>query len=131
MADLAEELRGAQELELVTRGRRTDRPHSVRLWFAHESGTLWLRTDSEGPDWLANLRAHPECTVRLAGLELAARCEPIDDRASALKKVVGLWRAKYGPDWVQDWYFERGREPVRLRLLGWSSDGQLGPKVLR
>jgi len=114
--ELVESLGHAEEVELITRGRRTGRPHAVRLWFAHEDGVLWLRTDERAPDWLRNLRAHPECAVRVGGHELAARYEPVDDRERALRHLVALWRSKYGPDWVQDWYVERGREPVRLSL---------------
>lgn len=106
-----------EELELRTRGRRSGRPRSVHLWFAREGDTLWLRTDERTPDWLRNLRAHPECTVRIGERELPARYEPLDARDAALKHVVALWRAKYGAEWVQDWYVETGREPVRLRVL--------------
>lgn len=105
----------AEELELRTTGRRTGRTHSVRLWFAREGDVLWLRAD-EDTDWVANLRQRPACVVRIDGREIRARYEPIQDRAAALRHVVELWRAKYGADWVQAWWFERGREPVRLRL---------------
>ena len=47
-------LRAAEEIELVTSGRRSGRPHSVTLWSAYEDGTLWLRTDSDA-DWYRNL----------------------------------------------------------------------------
>lgn len=107
----------AEELELITHGRRTGRPHVVRVWFAREGDVLWLRADEREPDWLRNLRADPGCTVRIGGRELAARYEPVEDRDGALRHLVALWRAKYGPEWVQDWYVEHGREPVRLRLV--------------
>ncbi len=106
----------SEELELRTRGRRTGRTHTVRLWFAHEEGALWLRTDERVPDWLRSLRAHPRCTVRIGEREIPARYEPLTDRDAALRHLVAFWRAKYGPDRVQDWYVERGREPVRLSL---------------
>ena len=105
----------AEELELETRGRRSGRKHRVRLWFAHDDGVLWLRTDGD-TDWLRNLEKAPDCVVRVGGRELRARYEPPADPAAALKRLVALWRAKYGADWVQDWYVEHGREPVTLRL---------------
>ena len=37
---------------------------------------------------------------------------------SALRALVGLWRDKYGQEWVADWFVERGRVPVRVRVLG-------------
>ncbi len=108
----------AEELTLITRGRRTGRPHRVTVWFAREGDVLWLRTDERAPDWLLNLRADPRCAVRIAGADHRARYEPVTDvRAAALRHLVGLWRMKYGAEWVQPWYVEHGREPVRLRLV--------------
>jgi hypothetical protein len=116
LAELAAALQTAEELELRTRGRRTGRSHRVRLWFAHEDGVLWLRTDEREPDWLLNLKADPACAVDIEGHRLATRYEPTPDRDVALRHLVELWRAKYGADWVQDWYVEKGREPVSLRI---------------
>lgn len=116
MADGDAALPDPEELQLRTRGRRTGRERSVRVWFAREGDVLWLRTDERTPEWLLNLRAHPECAVTIGDRELAARYEPVDDPAGALRHVVEMWREKYGPEWVQDWYIEKGREPVRLVL---------------
>lgn len=107
----------AEELTLITTGRRSGRPHTVRLWFAREGDTLWLRADADA-DWYRNLVHEPRCRVRLGEGELVAVREPLDDEASALRHVVALWRAKYGAEWVADWYVERGRAPVRLRVTG-------------
>lgn len=93
----------------------------MRLWFARDENLLWLRTDQSetgrGPDWYRNLLADPRCQVVVDGEELAAAYEPSDDLDADLKRLVALWRAKYGPMWVQDWYVEKGRVPVRLRLV--------------
>lgn len=110
-------LREAEELVLVTRGRKTGRPHEATVWFAYEDGGIWLRTDRD-TDWYRNLRRHPHGRVRIGSTELAARSETIADEAAALRHVVDLFRAKYGVEWVGDWYVERGRAPVRLRLEG-------------
>jgi hypothetical protein len=116
-------LRAAEEIELVTTGRRTGRPHAVTLWSAYEDGTLWMRTDSDA-DWYRNLLADPRCRVRFDGRELEGRYEPIarEDGRSAddhrgLRHVIDLWRKKYGNEWVGDWYVERGRIPVRARIV--------------
>jgi hypothetical protein len=105
-----------EELELRTRGRRTGRTHAVTVWFAHDDGALWLRADEQTPDWLRNLRHHPQCVVRVGAHELRACYERTADADAALRKVVDLWRAKYGAEWVQPWYVEKGREPVLLRI---------------
>ena len=105
----------AEELVLITRGRTTGREHRVAVWFAHDGDLLWLRTDG-ATDWHRNLVAAPDCRVVIAGAEWRARYEPSTDRDADLRRMVELWRAKYGAMWVQDWYFEHGRVPVKLRL---------------
>ena len=100
---------------LITRGRKTGRAHEATVWFALENGVLWLRTDHDS-DWYRNLRHDPHCRIRVGEMEVAAASEPIADEAAALRHVVALFRAKYGTEWVSDWYVEHGRAPVRLRL---------------
>ncbi len=112
--DLAAALATADELELVTIGRRTGKPHSVTLWFAHVDDVLWLRGDHDS-DWYRNLARDPACRVLVAGLEVGGRREPIADEARALRELIERWRAKYGAEWVGDWYVERGRVPVLVR----------------
>jgi deazaflavin-dependent oxidoreductase (nitroreductase family) len=108
-------LRETEEIVLVTRGRKTGRPHDATVWCAYEDGAVWLRAD-QGSDWYRNLRRDPQCRIRVGTAELPAVSEPIADEAAALRHVVELFRAKYGAEWVSDWYVERGRAPVRLRL---------------
>ncbi len=94
----------------------------MRVWFASDGDMLWLRTDQgrskRGPDWYQNLLAEPRCRVAVDDHEIPARFEPGPDLDADLRRLVELWRAKYGAIWVQDWYVERGRVPVKLRLLG-------------
>ena len=108
-------LQTEEELEVVTTGRRTGRPHRVTVWFAYEPDVLWLRTDRDA-DWLRNLEREERARVSIAGQEIDVHREPIDDEVAALRHVIELWRKKYGQEWVADWYVERGRVPVRLRL---------------
>ena len=117
MTSAAEEaLRSAQEATLETRGRRTGRPHRVVLWYAYEAPDVWLRGDP-GADWLRNLEGDHSCLFIVGAHAIAATREQVADEGAALRHVVELWRSKYGVEWVADWYVERGRVPVRLRLL--------------
>jgi F420H(2)-dependent quinone reductase len=123
----------ADELELVTTGRVSGDPHTVRLRFVYDDGVIWLRTgerpyaaDASGvrrrtesdrtTDWLRNLEHDPEARIRIADAEIPARYEPSADPAADLRRAVELLRQKYGAEWVADWYLEMGRIPVRLRL---------------
>lgn len=114
-ADLEQALQVAEELELITTGRRSGKPHRVRVWFAYDGAAIWLRTD-RAADWLRNLEREPRCRIRVDGLERGATREAVADESAALLRLIDLWRAKYGQEWVADWYVERGRLPVRLAL---------------
>jgi len=116
-AALQQALDEAEEVVLITRGRKTGRPHRTTVWCAYEDGVVWLRGDHDA-DWYRNLERDPRCRLRVGKTEVAATREPIADEAAALRRVVELFRAKYGVEWVSDWYVERGRAPVRLRLVG-------------
>jgi hypothetical protein len=130
----------ADEIELVTIGRTSGRPHTVRLRFAYADGVVWLRTGERPPqpdasgvrrrtaadrtsDWLRNLEREPDARVRAGGTEIAARYEASTDRDADLRRVVELMREKYGPEWVADWYVDMGRIPVKLRIQPALSQG--------
>jgi hypothetical protein len=123
----------ADEIELVTTGRVSGQPHTVRLRFAYDDGVVWLRTgerpsapDASGirrrtesdrtSDWLRNLEHDPRARVRIGDAELPARYEPSADPPADLRRAVELLRHKYGTDWVGDWYLDAGRIPVKLRI---------------
>ena len=40
--EVAAALREAEEVVLITRGRKTGRPHEAKVWCALEDGTIWL-----------------------------------------------------------------------------------------
>ena len=123
----------ADELELVTTGRVSGGPHTVRLRFAYRDGVIWLRTgerasapDATGirrrtesdrtSDWLRNLEQDPDARVRIGDAQFRARYEPSADAEADLRRAVDLLREKYGAEWVGDWYLDAGRIPVKLRL---------------
>jgi len=129
---IARALQEADELELITTGRVTGRPHAVRVQFAYRDGIVWLRTGGRpssadatgvrrGPsrrtsDWLRNLEHEPAARVRIGANDVRVRYVPSADPAADLRRAVDLLRAKYGSEWVGDWYLDTGRIPVRLRL---------------
>ena len=131
--DAPRALADAEELVLVTTGRTSGRPHAVTLPFAYADGMVWLRTeerppapDASGvrmrtrrerdPDWLRNLEHEPRCKIRVGGVTLPAVYERSTDVVADLRRAVELLRAKYGSGWVEDWYVDRGRVPVKLRV---------------
>lgn len=125
MSALEEALRTAEEIELVTRGRSSGRVHRVKVWFAYDGDAIWLRTDRT-TDWYRNLERDGRCEIVVAGQHATARLEPIGDPDEALRQLIDRWRAKYGAEWVADWYVERGRVPVRLRIASGASSPRTG-----
>ena len=88
----------------------------MTVWFAREGDVLWLRTDAK-TDWYRNLVERPEATAIVDERAIPVRYEPSADVETDLRRLVPMWRAKYGPMWVQDWFVETGRVPLRLRLM--------------
>lgn len=51
---------------LTTRGRRTGCDHEIEIWFALDGATLFLLAGAGShSDWVRNLVAEPEVTVRI------------------------------------------------------------------
>ena len=133
VADARRALEDAEDLVLVTTGRSSGKPHAVTLPFAYADGLVWFRTDERAPppdasgvrmrtererdpDWLRNLERQPRCTIQVGGITVPAVYERSTDVPGDLRRAVELLRAKYGSGWVEDWYVDRGRVPVKVRV---------------
>ena len=52
---------------LTTTGRKSGNPHEIEIWFGiHEDSLYLLSGGGEDSDWVKNLRANPNVTVRIA-----------------------------------------------------------------
>lgn len=52
---------------MTTKGRKTGRLHEIEIWFGIQGNTLYLLSGGgEDSDWVKNLRADPNVTVRIA-----------------------------------------------------------------
>lgn len=81
---------------LTTSGRRTGSAHTIEIWFAFHDGAFFLLAGGgEGADWVQNLQATPEATLRIDEVEapvVADRPAP-DDPVQA--EARHLLREKY------------------------------------
>lgn len=51
---------------LTTTGRVSGRPHEIEIWFGRDGDTLYLLAGGrDRSDWVRNLMADPDVTVRL------------------------------------------------------------------
>jgi deazaflavin-dependent oxidoreductase (nitroreductase family) len=82
------------EIDLVTEGRRSGRPHRVTLLAFADGGRLVVVGSYGGsardPDWVANLRATPRAVVRRGGesIEHIAREAAGEERARLWELVT-------------------------------------------
>ena len=51
---------------LTTCGRKTGNPHEIEIWFGVVENTIYLLSGGgDESDWVKNLRATPEATIRI------------------------------------------------------------------
>lgn len=79
MTDLAA-LGGREFAYVTTQGRRTGRPHTIEIWFGVRGGVAYLLSGGgHRSDWVRNLQAAPEATLRVGDVDLAVRGRMVDD----------------------------------------------------
>ena len=100
-----------QYLYLTTRGRKTNQPREIEIWFTEHESRFYVMAEYPTSHWIQNLRAHPEVQVRVAGKTVVASARVLSSEADA--KVQGavqkLFDKKYG--WSDGLVVELAPEP--------------------
>lgn len=87
---------------LTTTGRVSGRPHTIEIWFAHHDGTIYMLADNgRGADWVRNLEAAPEVTVRVGDHEVPGFGRVLDDGVEVRTARDAVF-AKYQPSYAGD-----------------------------
>lgn len=64
--DLLSQLAQEEYCYLTTKGRKTGNPHEIEIWFGVVENTIYLLSGGgDESDWVKNLRATPEATIRI------------------------------------------------------------------
>jgi deazaflavin-dependent oxidoreductase (nitroreductase family) len=65
---------------LTTTGRRSGRPHTIEIWFGLEGGRAYMLSGG-GPrsDWVRNIMARPEVTLRIGDTVWNASGRVVED----------------------------------------------------
>ena len=106
---------------LTTTGRRTGAAHTIEIWFGRETDddrTLYLMAGArDRSDWVRNLMAHPQVTVRIGDDVVPATARVLDPDTDADEdaRARRLLLAKYQKgEELAGW--GRGALPVALDL---------------
>lgn len=83
---------------LKTRGRVTGAPHEIEIWFALDGSTLYLMSGGgDRSDWVRNLQADPDVTVRVRDVTYAATARILDAGTDEDARARTLVFEKYEP----------------------------------
>jgi deazaflavin-dependent oxidoreductase (nitroreductase family) len=87
-----------QYLYLTTRGRKSNRPREIEIWFTQRDGRFYLIAEYPTSHWLRNLQADPAASIRVAGENINVRARLIDrETEPELHRFIAeISRQKYG-----------------------------------
>jgi len=105
---------------LTTLGRASGGSHEIEIWFSLHGGVIYvLSGGGKASDWVKNLIANPNVTVRLGGETRATTArlvsEPGED-ALARRLLVEKYRPRYSGE-LDGW----GRTSLPVAMT-WSTD---------
>src|SRR5207237_5501975 len=89
---------GDQYLYLTTRGRESGTPREIEIWFTNYNGRFYLIAEHASSQWVKNLQANPEATLRVKNMTLPVTTRVLSPEAdSDLNRTIqDLSRKKYG-----------------------------------
>ena len=82
-------------VDLTVRGRKSGKPHTVKVWFAAGNGKIYV-TSARGmdADWVKNLRKNPDATLQIGATSLRGTAVWRED-AGVRTDVLPLFLRKY------------------------------------
>ena len=95
LTKLLSELAKEEYCYLTTKGRKTGKPHEIEIWFCIHADSLYLLSGGgDESDWVKNLRANPEVTVRIGKYIFAATTRIVKNSGEE-STVRPMMAAKY------------------------------------
>ena len=102
----------------MTTGRKSGRPHRIEIWFAIESGVLYMLSGGgDSADWVRNIKKDRDVRIQVGSRTASARARIVraareDLRARELldEKYMGWKAGKKLSSWA------RGSTPIAVDL---------------
>lgn len=87
---------------ITTTGRVTGRPHEIEIWFGKRDSTIYMLSGGgDRSDWVRNIAANPEVSVRIGVVRFRGRGRTVTDQEEdALARRLLL--EKYAPTYSGD-----------------------------
>jgi deazaflavin-dependent oxidoreductase (nitroreductase family) len=108
---------------LTTRGRRTGHPHMIEIWFVAIGASAYLMAGGrDRADWVRNLMAEPEVTLRVGEKSWPARGRVVEAGTEEDGEARRRMLAKYatpGTGDLDSW--GRSALVVAIDIPGWGS----------
>ena len=91
-------------LDLTVQGRKTGKPHTVRIWFIVKEGKIYV-SSGRGSDsqWIKNLRQTPKAVCRIGSSSIEGTAKWISGRSVA-EEVFSLFFRKYFMARIFQWF---------------------------
>jgi deazaflavin-dependent oxidoreductase (nitroreductase family) len=87
---------------LTTTGRVTGQPHTIEIWFAANHDAVYLLSGGgDRADWVRNIMANGEATIRIGSDELGGRgrvIASVDEQAIARRLVFEKYQPRKDND---------------------------------
>ncbi len=99
-------VKDSQYIYLTTKGRKTEKMHTVELWFAFAAGKVYLSHEGEQTDWMKNIAKNDRVAVRIDSLNFKATAR-IAEGGSRESGKRSLYEKYYGPatkEVIDDWF---------------------------
>ncbi len=119
-SDDLETLLRSSTIDLTTTGRRSGEPRTVELSFVLKGIELFCLAGGGGRvHWYQNLLSDAHVMIGVEELRLKGRAvRRISHPKRLTRQILGLFREKYGANYVRSWYDGTDRAPVRIKILG-------------
>jgi deazaflavin-dependent oxidoreductase (nitroreductase family) len=101
-------VRSEKLIHLYTLGRKTAKPHMVELWFAANSGRVYLSHEGEETDWMKNIRKHRKVSFEIGGINFTGTARFLENTGEeAWEGKVALYEKYYSKaskETIEDWF---------------------------
>jgi len=101
-------VRSQKFIHLTTKGRTTERPHTVELWFAVSDGKVFLSHEGKETDWMRNIKQNGEVSFEIGGKNFTGKAHYVEAQAEeAWQCKVALYEKYYGKatkEVIEDWF---------------------------